>query len=73
MCGHDRQPVKREKLLIEFKGRCGFAQDNAPIHPVKFAVAKAGHYGFELPTHHPYSQDLILSDFFLFSKLKSPL
>ncbi|CAH2096946.1 unnamed protein product [Euphydryas editha] len=47
-----------------------FHQDNVPCHKSTKAMAKLYELGFELLPYSPYSPDLALSDFFLFSDLK---
>ena len=48
-----------------------FHQDNAPAHKSVVAIAAVSDCGFELVDHPPYSPDLALSDYFLFTTLKT--
>ncbi|XP_046662648.1 histone-lysine N-methyltransferase SETMAR-like [Homalodisca vitripennis] len=47
-----------------------FYQDNTPARTAAITMAKVLDMGFKLVPHPPYSPDLVLSDFFLFPKLK---
>ena len=47
--------------------------DNAPVHTAAVAKAAVKECGFEEIEHPPYSPDLALHDYYLFSKLKKDL
>ena len=47
--------------------------DDVPIHTAQVVVSETANCSFELLPHSTNSPDLVPSDFFLFSKLKSHL
>ena len=67
-----RQKIKenrREKLSLGLL----FHQENVPAHKSAVALAAIHDCGFQLVEHPSYSPDLVLSDYYLFPKLKSYL
>ena len=65
----------RQEITRKRRGKLtqGFLllQDNAPAHTSQVAMTAATECGFEIIPHPPYSPDMVLSDFYMFSKLNS--
>jgi len=67
-----RDTVKEKRRGILSRGVC-LLHDNAPVHTAAVAKAAVKECGFQEIEHPPYSPDLALSDYYLFSKLKKDL
>jgi len=67
-----RNTVKEKRREMLSCGVC-LLQDNAPVHTAAVAKAAVKECGFQEIEHPPYSPDLALSDYYLFSKLKKNL
>ena len=61
-----KQPQMKKKKVL-------FHQDNVPYHKSISSMAKLYELHFELLLNPPYSQDLTLSDYWLFANLKRML
>jgi hypothetical protein len=74
----DHNLSKMEKLpdvraAVNEKQKFIFHMDNSPIYLSKAVMERIKNIPLELAPHLPYSSDLALSDFFLFSYLKQKL
>jgi len=67
-----RDTVKEKRRGMLSRGVC-LLHDNAPVHTAAVAKAAVKECGFQEIEHPPYSPDLALSDYYLFSKLKKNL
>jgi histone-lysine N-methyltransferase SETMAR len=65
--------VIKEKRRGKLSQGVRLLRDNAPAHTSVAAKAAVQCCGFQELNHPPYSPDLVPSDYFLFSKLKSDL
>ena len=66
-----RERISQVEMQRKLEDKCTLLEDNAPIHTAQVTVAEAIDCGFELLSRSRYSRDLVPSDFFLLSKLKS--
>ena len=64
---------RRKRPALFKSGQWHFHQDNAPVHNSILVTDYLTKLGIKTVPHPPYSPDLALCDFCLFSKLKEKL